>query len=193
MYRGPVDNLKVILIPSWLNEVIPTQNGIKQYDLVLKIGCLIDILNTEDLFNFIKSQKELNRLYSGAFADIPTINYEAQYTDNLIPDVSVDDFKKEHERALNNLDWKKRIEDMKERRGLNPVYKGEESNTEEYYVPMLLDQEYLLLVGTVESPYKDPRAFFNELLELLNRNGYGFESFKHKCLFKHYLYNAISN
>lgn len=190
MKKRPVNPLKIVLIPSWLAEILRSTPG---YELcsILTPEKLSGILNGDDILIFALLQDSINSLTDSAYSDIQRIDYDTPLASLFeSPAVYLEAKNKmredaQRDREINNSP---EIENNK-----SSLIKDQSPLDGEYYVPVMLDQYTIGLVGTTESNYKDLRAYYNSVIETLSANGVPYVVFKQLEVFRRYLKHAIDD
>lgn len=181
--------LRVGIVPSWLALAISESKNCTYLD-VLSFPKLVacegqaSILTLDEVFIYTLVQRDLHRLTDKVFSDFHTI---ADCDENAA-------FYLEHEKAIEALKEKLyRDAKLKEVTGGDSAIGVLETNPldAEYYTPVRVDANTLLLIGSTTPVYQDDRAFYNAVIESLSGIA-EFPEFKELEVFKRYLRHAVS-
>lgn len=181
--------LRVGIVPSWFAAAISERNDYTYRDVLAfpkLMACegQASILTESELFIYTLVQRELHRLTDGAFSDLHTI---ADCDENAA-------FYLDHEAAMVALKEKLyRDAKLKEVTGGDSAIGVLETNPldPEFYTPVRVDANTLLLIGSTTPVYQDKRAFYNAVIESLSGIA-EFPEFKELEVFKRYLRHAVS-
>lgn len=180
-----VKRLKIAIVPSWLSELVTLSTDLCYEDL-LSYSKLVDekssIVSEEQVIIYALTQSYLTAFTDRAFMDIPLVG---STDENAI-------FMKAREIKVENVNVMALAQEASNKGqenelSFNPVGIG----AKEYYMPLLINSDTLLLIGSITPVYKDARAFFNAVLETVG-DKLDFTEFKQYQFFKHYLRHAVT-
>jgi hypothetical protein len=189
-----MQTLTLGIVPSWLAEIV-TRHPTASYKDLLDFSSLdglegdSSILTRDELIIYILAQGLQPSLMKGAFTDIHNIAL-SEANRNFCAT-----FKSELNRLQKELETRSRVDALLRDHDNNMshyIAEGGSPLTNEYYVPVVVDQNTLFLIGSPEPAYKDDRAFYNAVLEQLATIT-EFTEFKQSLVFKQYLRHAVSD
>lgn len=181
----PVKQLHVTIVPSWLNELVTLSPDLTYSDLLSYDKLLTEktrILTDEQIFIYVITQNYLNAFTHKNFSDQKSISAR---DDNAA-------FIEQHLHAVQKVTDKIGIENSiaKIGTGEKTAFNQATLLTKEFYQPLLIEGDNLLLIGSLSPVYKDKRAYYNALMEEV-ASSLDMAEFKHFELFKHYLREAV--
>lgn len=181
----PVKRLQVTIVPSWLNELVTLSPDLCYSDLLSYDKLLTDkarILTDEQIFIYVITQNYLNAFTHKNFSDQVSIS---ACDDNAA-------FIEQHQQVLQKVSDKIRIEDTVTKIGDGSKVALNRATllSKEFYQPLLVGDNNLLLIGSLSPVYSDKRAYYNALLEEVAK-ALDMSEFKSFELFKHYLRESV--
>lgn len=186
MNNYAMKRLKVAIVPSWMSELVALSPDLNYSDLLCYASLLEEkssILSEEQIIIYALTQANLNGLTENAFKDMPLVG-ESEANLNFLTDRArlvskIEDTIKIREAQLDN---------PKDALNIAPIGLG----AKEFYSPLMITEDVLLLIGSVTPVYKDPRAFYNAVLETVGNKSY-YAEFKQYEFFRYYLRYAVTN
>lgn len=181
----PIKRLRVAVVPSWLDEVVTTSPDLSYQDLLCFSKLLetkSSILSEEQVIIYALTQNFVNAFTDRAFEDIPSI---ASTDANAL-------FLADRSKKVENVRISVNVSDALAEKNESPLsFQATGLMAKEYYLPLLVDSDTLVLIGSRVPVFQDERAFFNALLETVGgKLEYG--EFKQYEFFKRYLRVAVS-
>lgn len=181
----PIKRLRVALVPSWLDELVSLSPDLCYNDL-LCFSTLLEtkssIVSEEQVIIYALTQNYINGFTDRAFEDIPSIA-ASDANALFLADRSS---KVEKARITVNV-----TDALAEKRESALSFTPTGLMAKEHYLPLLLNSDTLLLIGSRTPVFSDERAFYNALLETVGGK-LEYREFKFYEFFKRYLRVAVS-
>lgn len=180
-----IKRLRVALVPSWLDELVSASPDLSYKDL-LCFSTLLEskgsILSEEQVIIYALTQNYINGFTDRAFEDLPSI----ATTDGNALFLSDRGKKVEKVRISVNV-----TDALAEKSESSLSFTPTGLMAKEYYLPLPIDSDTLLLIGSRVPVFQDERAFYNALLESIG-DKLEYAEFKQYEFFKRYLRVAVS-
>ncbi|UQT03135.1 hypothetical protein TOTORO_02720 [Serratia phage vB_SmaS-Totoro] len=181
-----VSRLRVGIVPSWLAEIVSMSPDLEFSDLLV-FSELADkkssILSQDEVLIYALTQRYLNTFAEDVFSD----------TTALCNTMENSAFISDHAERLLAVEKETLLKDqLSKGKDLLGVSENQDAIlSKEFYSPMMLGTDTLLLIGSKSAVYEDKRAFLNAVVEAI-AGAVTYPDFRHYNFFRQYLKHAIS-
>lgn len=192
MQVKPILTTQIAISPSWFNEIV-TLEKIPLEDLnsynKLYTHAENGKLSKEYVYGYILANERIVKMFGEVFSDLYMISKSDENLSFLQNHrAGVDAFK----RVLNDEELAKKLS-VSDNESDDSIFKSTPNLLEkEFYIPKLVQGDFLILVGSQEETFKNKRAFYNAVIECVHK-AMPFELLKTTNLMKHYLRHAIDD